>query len=303
MANRMRKSGNSDRFYFLGLQNHCRWWLHERLLGRKAMTNLDGVLKSRGITLPTKVHVVKAMHCPVMYRCESWTIKKTERWIIYTFEWWCWRRLLRIPWTARRSNQSILKEINPEYSSEGLMLKLKHQYFGHLIQRADSLEKILMLGRIEGKRWKWQQRMRWLDSITDSADKNLSKLWRIVKNRDAWGAAVHGVAKIRTQLSNWTTMNNNKINEILRNFEFWIQNLKFCKFRKLFITANLGWQRKAVRTLGQRKAVRMLGQTESKKRQTKRRWDAYIELEGGCNQRGLRWVPFTVMTSVPHDGP
>ena len=158
-------NGNSHRFYFLGLQNHCSDCCHEikrcLVLGRKAMTNLDGVLKSRDITLPTKVHQVKAMvFLVVMYRCESWMVNKAECWRIDAFELWCWRRLLSVTWTARRSNQSILKEISPEYSLEGLMLKLKLQYFGHLIQRTDSLEKTLMLGKAEDRRRRGQQRMR-----------------------------------------------------------------------------------------------------------------------------------------------
>ena len=203
--------------YLITADGDCSHEIKRRLLlGRKVMTNLDSIFKSRDITLPTKVRLVKAMvFAVVMYGCESWAIKKAKHRRIDAFELWCWRRLLRVPWTARRSNQSILKEINPGISLEGMMLKLKLQYFGHLMRRVDSLEKTLILGGVGDWRRRGRPRMRCLDGITDSMDVSLSELREMVTDRKAWRVAIHGVAKSWTRLSNWTELNCTEITKIL----------------------------------------------------------------------------------------
>ena len=223
------------------------------------MTNLDSILKSRDITLSAKVHLVKAMVFPVvMYGCESWTIKKAERRRIDAFELWCWRRLLRVPWTARRSNQSILNEISPGCSLEGLILKLKLQYFGHLIRRADSFEKTLMLGKIEGRRRRGRQRMRWLDGITDSMEVSLSELREMVMDREAWCAAIHGVVKSRTRLSDWTELN-------------WKEISPYCSLEGLMLKLKIQYFGHLIRRADSFEKTLMLGKIQGGRRRGRQR--------------------------------
>ena len=216
MANRSGDRGNSGRLILGGskisVDDDCSHAIKRHLLlGRKVMTKLDSILKSRDITWPTNVHVVKAVVFPVvMCGCEIWTIKKAEHWNIDAFELWCWRRVLRVPWTARRSNQAIPNEISPTYSLEGLMLKLKLQYFGHLIRRSDSLENTLMLGKTEVRRRRGRQRLTWLDGIMSQSRNLTFRLRELVMDREAWCAAVHGVTKSRTRLRDWTALRNNR---------------------------------------------------------------------------------------------